>query len=133
LCCKHTQKIYYYSMVATSKSKFQMAKTNFLTIYSSIKIHTKVTALLFHISQYLSVLRHMGLLLSRDLHIRQTFSVCFAVPHVSPPFVILFTVVLLHVSLGRPVFLFPSGVDLRAIPGRECSCIYRTWPIHFHH
>ena len=40
--------------------------------------------------------------------------------------------VLLQVSLGRPLFLFPSGAHVSAVLGNESGFILNTCPIHLH-
>ncbi len=39
---------------------------------------------------------------------------------------------LLHVSFGRPLLLFPAGVQRMAILGIDVGGILFTWPIHLH-
>ena len=39
---------------------------------------------------------------------------------------------LLHVSFGRPLLLFPAGVQRMAILGIDVGGILFTWPIHIH-
>ena len=51
-------------------------------------------------------------------------------PHVQPFSFISLSTVLLQVSLGRPLFLWPSGVHRRAIPVKAVVCWRSTCPIH---
>ena len=51
-------------------------------------------------------------------------------PHVQPFSFISLSTVLLQVSLGRPLFLWPSGVHRRAILVKAVVCWRSTCPIH---
>ena len=51
-------------------------------------------------------------------------------PHVQPFSFISLSTVLLQVSLGRPLFLWPSGVHRRAILVKTVVCWRSTCPIH---
>ena len=51
-------------------------------------------------------------------------------PHVQPFSFISLSTVLLQVSLGRPLFLWPSGVHRRAILVKAVVCWQSTCPIH---
>ena len=51
-------------------------------------------------------------------------------PHVQPFSFISLSTVLLQVSLGRPLFLWPSGVHSRAILVKAVVCWRSTCPIH---
>ena len=51
-------------------------------------------------------------------------------PHVQPFSFISLSTVLLQVSLGRPLFLWPSGVHRRAILVKAIVCWRSTCPIH---
>ena len=53
-------------------------------------------------------------------------------PHVQPFSFISLSTVLLQVSLGRPLFLWPSGVHRRAILVKAVVCWRSTCPIHRH-
>ena len=48
-------------------------------------------------------------------------------PHIQPLSFISLSTVFLYVSFGRPLFLWPSGVHLRAVGVMRSTC-----PIHFH-
>ena len=54
-------------------------------------------------------------------------------PHVQPFSFISLSTVLLQVSLGRPLFLWPSGVHRRAILVKAVVCWRSTCPIHRQH
>lgn len=49
-----------------------------------------------------------------------------------PSFVRSCSVVLLHVVLGRPTFLLPSGCHVKAVVHIRVLSILSTWPIHPH-
>ena len=51
-------------------------------------------------------------------------------PHVQPFSFISLSTVLLQVSLGRPLFLWPSGIHRRAILVKAVVCWRSTCPIH---
>ena len=55
---------------------------------------------------------------------------CSRRPHVQPFSFISLSTVLLQVSLGRPLFLWPSGVHHRAILVKAVVCWRSTCPIH---
>ena len=48
------------------------------------------------------------------------------------PIAILFSTVLLRVSLGLPLLCFPSGAHVRATRGRQLLSMRSTCPIHVH-
>ena len=52
------------------------------------------------------------------------------VPQVYPLSFISFSMVCLHVVFGLPLFLFPSGVHLRATFVMSSDGLCRTWPSH---
>ena len=54
------------------------------------------------------------------------------VPQVYPLSFISFSVVRLHVVFGFPLFLFPSGVHLRATFVMSSDGLRRTWPSNLH-
>ena len=54
------------------------------------------------------------------------------VPHECCMAFISFSTVLLHVVLGLPLFLFPSGVQCKAVLVIDWGSLLRTCPIHFH-
>ena len=68
-----------------------------------------------------------------SFHLFLSIAVIAASVHVlNPIWLLSFSTVLLHVSLGRPLFLFPSGAQFSAVLGNESGFILNTWPIHVH-
>ena len=63
-----------------------------------------------------------------SFHLFLSIAVLAASVHVlnGTPFDNSFMTVLLHVSLGRPLFLFPSGAHFSAVLGNESGFILNT-------
>ena len=67
---------------------------------------------------------------ARVFHKCLSFAFFSALAQVSPLLLNILSVVLLHVSFGLPLLLFPCGVHLSAIFGSELSVIRITCPNH---
>ena len=69
----------------------------------------------------------------RDFHWLWSLPCCSAVSHDRLPSFISFSTVLLQVSLGRPLFLFPWVVQQRAVLEGAEDDFGHTCPNHLHH
>ena len=70
---------------------------------------------------------------ARVLHLALSAAALGAMSRLSPLILRSFSTVCHHVSLGRPLFLLPRGVHLRAVLVMELEGKRRTCPNHRHH
>ena len=95
---------------------------------------------LFKVSQPLAVMSGLTYLLpflsettraaTNSLHLRRSWASVCKVPHECPMAVASASTVRLHVILGRPRFLCPSGFHSNATLGMEPWSLRNIWPIH---
>ena len=89
---------------------------------------------IFHyLLTYLSPLRRLAhRAATKFLHLHLSLAIFSMVPQLCWCSWSSFSIVLRHVILGRPLFLFPSGVQCSATLGIAFVSILRTWPIQDH-
>ena len=69
---------------------------------------------------------------TKFLHICLFCAIFFKLPQVCWKFAISDSTVRRHVILGRPLRLFPSGVQNIAVFVSSSGLLRKTWPIHLH-
>ena len=83
---------------------------------------------------FLTPIRIIGLfIITVSFHLFLCMAFLSASAHVLNPISHLtLSTVLPQVSLGRPLFLFPSGAHVSAVPGNESGFVFNACSVHLH-